>query len=189
MDSYSILLHLLTLSRSWALLGKPPNVQPLKNFPAFYGTRRFITEYTRALHLSLSWARSIQFVPFHPFSKIHFNIVHPPTSWCSQWSLYFWLSHQYLYAFLFSPNRATCPIHLILLDLIILIIQEYKLWSSSVCSFLPPPVTSSFCYIHCYYKRTICVCVLCVYYAEGRCVFIYLSYISILFASLIVWLC
>jgi hypothetical protein len=28
-------------------------------------------------------------------SKIHFNIVHPPTSWSSQWSLSFWISHQY----------------------------------------------------------------------------------------------
>jgi hypothetical protein len=28
-------------------------------------------------------------------SKIHFNIVPLPTSWSSQWSLSFWLSHQY----------------------------------------------------------------------------------------------
>jgi hypothetical protein len=28
--------------------------QLLKNFPAFYGTRRFITVFTRALHWSLS---------------------------------------------------------------------------------------------------------------------------------------
>jgi hypothetical protein len=28
-------------------------------------------------------------------SKIHFNIVHPATPWSSQWSLSFWLSHQY----------------------------------------------------------------------------------------------
>jgi hypothetical protein len=28
-------------------------------------------------------------------SKIHFNIVHAPTSWSFQWSLSFWLSHQY----------------------------------------------------------------------------------------------
>jgi hypothetical protein len=33
---------------------------------------------------------------YHPIlSKIHFNIVQPPTPWSSQWSLSFWLSHQY----------------------------------------------------------------------------------------------
>jgi hypothetical protein len=34
--------YLLTYLRSWALLEEPPIVQPLKNFPAFYGTHRFI---------------------------------------------------------------------------------------------------------------------------------------------------
>jgi hypothetical protein len=28
-------------------------------------------------------------------SKIHFNIVHPTTSWPSQWSPSFWLSHHH----------------------------------------------------------------------------------------------
>jgi hypothetical protein len=41
----------------------------LKKFPTFYGTRRFITVYTRARHLSLSWARSIQSAPPHPTSR------------------------------------------------------------------------------------------------------------------------
>jgi hypothetical protein len=38
--------HSLTHSWSRALLEKPPIVQLLENFPAFYGTRRFITAFT-----------------------------------------------------------------------------------------------------------------------------------------------
>ena len=34
----------------------------VKKFPTFYGTRRFITTFTSAGHLSLSWASSIQSV-------------------------------------------------------------------------------------------------------------------------------
>jgi hypothetical protein len=40
----------LTHSWSWALLEKPPIVQPLENFPEFYGTRTFITVLTGTLH-------------------------------------------------------------------------------------------------------------------------------------------
>jgi hypothetical protein len=63
-----IITHSLTHSWSWALLEKLPIVQLLKNFPAFYGTRRFVSVLTRALHWSLSWARSIQSIPSHPIS-------------------------------------------------------------------------------------------------------------------------
>ncbi|PNF42139.1 hypothetical protein B7P43_G10280 [Cryptotermes secundus] len=51
-----------------ALLEELPILQLLKNFPAFYGTRMFITMFTRALHWSLSSARSIQSIPSHPIS-------------------------------------------------------------------------------------------------------------------------
>jgi hypothetical protein len=44
-------------------------VQPLGSFPAFYGTRRLIIEFTRALHLYLSWARPIQSKTLNPISK------------------------------------------------------------------------------------------------------------------------
>jgi hypothetical protein len=50
------LTHSLTHSWNWSLLEKVPIVQLLKKFPAFYGTRRFITVFTRTLHWFLSWA-------------------------------------------------------------------------------------------------------------------------------------
>jgi hypothetical protein len=56
------LTHSLTHSWSWALLEKLPIVQPLKNFPAFYGTRRFITTFTRALVVPIL----SQIDPIHP---------------------------------------------------------------------------------------------------------------------------
>ena len=42
--------------------------QLIKKFPAFYGTRRFITALTSASHLSISWASSIQSMPPHSTS-------------------------------------------------------------------------------------------------------------------------
>jgi hypothetical protein len=53
---------------SWALLEKPPVARTLKNSPTFYGTWRFVTVFTKALHWSLSWARWIQSIPPHHIS-------------------------------------------------------------------------------------------------------------------------
>jgi hypothetical protein len=61
---------IITHSWSWALFEKPPVVQLLKKFPAFYGTRRFITVFTRNLYWSLSWARSIQYMLSYPILLI-----------------------------------------------------------------------------------------------------------------------
>jgi hypothetical protein len=50
---------------SKVLLEKLTSFQLVKKFPAFYGTQRFITTFTNAHHLSLSWASLIQTIPPH----------------------------------------------------------------------------------------------------------------------------
>jgi len=50
------------------LLEKLTGLQLVKKFPAFYGTRRFITALTSVRHLSLSWASPIQSIYPHPTS-------------------------------------------------------------------------------------------------------------------------
>ena len=48
------LLTYLITPRSRVLLEKLNGFQLVQNFPTFYGTRRFITAFTSARHLSLS---------------------------------------------------------------------------------------------------------------------------------------
>jgi len=86
-------------------------------FSAIYGTRRFITAFTRAQHRSLFWARSIQPVPSQTTSWRSILILssklslHPPTGF-----LHSDLPTKTLYETLLSPIYATCPAHPILLD-------------------------------------------------------------------------
>jgi len=67
------ILPIYTVTLLWTpwsrvLLEKLTGSQPVKKFPASYGTRRFITAFTSTRHLYLSWASSIQSVPPHPTS-------------------------------------------------------------------------------------------------------------------------
>jgi len=55
--------------------------QLVKKFPAFYGTRRYITAFTSARHISLSWASSIQSMPPYPTSWISVLILSPIYVW------------------------------------------------------------------------------------------------------------
>ena len=59
--------YLLT---SWCrvLLEKLAGLQLVKKFPAFHGTRWFITAHTSVRHASLSWASPIQSIYPHPTS-------------------------------------------------------------------------------------------------------------------------
>ena len=123
-----ILTYLLT---PWCrvLLEKLAGLQLVKKFPAFHGTRRFITALTSVRHLSLSWANPIQSTDPHPTSwrsililSTHLRLGLPsgllPSGFHSKT----------LHTSLSSPIRATCPAHLILLGFITRTIlgEEYK---------------------------------------------------------------
>jgi hypothetical protein len=114
-----LLTYLLTYSLHGAVIVEElTGVQLVKKFPAFYGTRMFITAVTSARHLSLSWASSIQSIPRHSTSwrSIFFSSL-----LCRGLSSGIYPSGfptKVLFTPLFSPIRATCPAHLILLDFI-----------------------------------------------------------------------
>ena len=68
----------LTTSKSWnrVLLEKIVGLQLVKRTSSFFGACMFITTFTRACQLSLSWVRSIQSMPPLPLLQDHFNIIH-----------------------------------------------------------------------------------------------------------------
>ena len=76
---------------------------------------------------STSW-RSILILSFH----LHLGL--PSGLFPSSFSA------KTLYTPILSPTRATCPVHLILLEFITLtiLVEEYRLLSSSLCSFFSP---------------------------------------------------
>ena len=92
----------------------------------------------------LSQINSVHALPSH-FLKIHFNIILPSMFISSKWSFLSGFPTKTLYAPPLSPTRATCSVHLTLLDLITHIIfgEEYRTWSSSSRSLRQSPGTLS----------------------------------------------
>ena len=143
------LTYLLTyLLTAWCrvLLEKLTGLQLVKKFPAFHGTRRFITALTSLRQLSLSWASPIQSIYPHTTSwrsililSFHLRLGLPSGLFPSGFPT------KTLYTPFSSPIRAICPAHLILLEFITRTIlgEEYKSFTSSLCNLLHSPVTSS----------------------------------------------
>ena len=63
-----IVTQLLLTPWCRALPEQPTGLQLLKKFPAFHGTRKFITALTSVRYLSLSWASPIQSIYPYPTS-------------------------------------------------------------------------------------------------------------------------
>ena len=111
------------------LLEQLTGLHLVKKFPAFHGTRRFITALTSVRHLSISWASPIQSIYPHPTSRrsililsTHLRLGLPSGLFPSCFPT------KTLYTPLSSPICATCPAHLILLDFITHTIlgEQYK---------------------------------------------------------------
>jgi len=83
--------------------------------------------------------------PVHNFTlylnKIHSNIILPSTPRSSEKSFPSRFPTKTLYVFLISPMRATCPVYLIIVNLITWVIfsKVHKLRSSTECSLLQSP--------------------------------------------------
>jgi len=93
-NSFLAQIYLLT-PWSRALLEKLTGSQLVKKFLIFYGTRRFITVFTTAHHLSLSWASSIHSMLSHPTSRRSILIYKMSFYRCvSKWFCYW--QHCYL---------------------------------------------------------------------------------------------
>jgi hypothetical protein len=88
------LLTCLITPRSTVLLNKLTDLQLVKKFSAFYGTRRFITAFTSAQPVSiLSQLNPVHSLTSH-FLDIHLNIILPSIPGSSQWPLSVRFSHQ-----------------------------------------------------------------------------------------------
>jgi len=93
----------------------------VQQFPVLYGIQKIISYIVNNSSVGPSLS---QLYPLHALlfyiSKFYFNIILPSTPTLSRWSLSF--------RFLLFPMRATCPTHLIFLDIItrIIFVEECK---------------------------------------------------------------
>ena len=131
---------------SRVLLDKSTGSKLVKKFPAFYGTRRFISSFASARYLSQSRSNSIQTISPHSTSWRSIITLTSRLSLGLPIGLFpSGFSTKTLYTLLLPPIDATCPAHLIPLDVVTrkILGKEHRTLSSSLCSFLHYLFTSS----------------------------------------------
>ena len=109
-------------------------VRLVKKFSAFYGSRRFVIMFTRVLHLSPSWASSVQFILLHAFCRCILVISHLPVGLLN-YLFPTGFSTKILYAPFLSHIRATCPAYLTVRDFITCIFDDSFICYSSTTLF------------------------------------------------------
>ena len=128
------------MSGSRDILEQPTGPLTANKFPAFYINRMFITAFTRAPSPVPVPRRSIHFMPPHHNSILssHLRLGCPSGPFPSV--VHTKTLRERLYSI-----RATWPTYLIIFDWFTTIIftEEYRPSSSSLCSFLHSPLTSS----------------------------------------------
>jgi hypothetical protein len=114
-----------TTTTPWCriLFEKPIIAQVVKKYPAFLWNPKvhYRVHTSPPLDFILSQLNPVR--PIDPyFPKVHLNVFLPPTPRSSHWSLAFRPPNQNPVNTSPLSMRATCPAHLILLDLITIII-------------------------------------------------------------------
>jgi len=142
---HTYLFTYLHIPWSGALRGKPNGAQLVKKFPAFMEPEISLPHSQVPSTSSYPEPDQSSPSPSSYFLKIDLNVILLSTPGSSKWSVSLRFTHKNPVRTCPLPIHATFSVHLIPVDLITRIIfgEDYRLLSSSLCSFLHSLVTPS----------------------------------------------